>query len=676
MLENELHDHTLLLSGSQVFSFQGNCMRMEVNPTRCYQQNDLEIFNVLQHPVWVFDIEKKSMFWSNKEGLKIWNAESLEELLARNFADDLTEATARRMQDQLNRLSRGEIIKESWTAYPSGRGATTMRYTASAIRIDGGRVAALVEAEIPGSREIDQSATRGVEILRHLPLAVCQFDIEGNLVYQNPEAFSVFGTPEVGETGTFLARFVDKVVGKAVLEKVREGHDYNVEAENYTNGGPKWFNISVRKSRDPVSSESRILYSARDISEIKEARKEASDAHLKSEFMAVMAHEIRTPLHQIVGYTDLLGLTDLSQEQYEQVKMINNASGLLMAIINDLLDYTKLENGKLLLENICFDPTGVLGCCIAAIEAQAREKGLLVRSILADDLPRHLIGDPNRIRQILLNLLQNSIKFTDQGSITLTVSIVKTDPHQTSPVRVRFEIADTGVGIDPSRQAIVFEKYQQAHASVARNYGGTGLGLAICKSLSENMGGSISLESEVGKGTTLIVEIPFELPDSEASERCAKRAKAEGRASAIDSTDKTALRVLVAEDNKVSQKMVISMLQRMGHHVTIADNGQMAVDVCKTTDFDLVLMDVQMPVLDGVAATKQIRTSGRTKASLPVIGLTASYEHRDLQFYLDAGMNDCLGKPVKLHMLKKVIQKTILVPAGSKITSHVTVVAS
>ena len=407
---------------------------MELDQTRSYEQNGFDVMNALQHPVWVFDIEKKAMFWCNKEGLKIWNAKSLDELLARNFADDLTEATNLRMQDQLNRLSRGEVMKESWTTYPSGRGATTLKMTASAIRIDGGRIAALVEAELPDSREIDQSSTRGVEMLRHLPLAVCQFDIEGNLVYQNPEAFSVFGTPKSGETGTFLARFVDKVVGNVVLEKVREGHDYNVEAEHYTKGDPKWFNISVRKSRDPVSSESRILYSARDISDVKVARKEASDANLKSEFMATMAHEIRTPLHQIVGYTDLLGLTDLSNEQYSQVKMINNASGLLMTIINDLLDYSKLENGKLLLEKICFAPGNLLNSCVASVEGQVREKGLMMQSNLAHDLPPYIIGDPNRIRQILLNLLQNAIKFTDVGFVRLAASIVETETSPASSV--------------------------------------------------------------------------------------------------------------------------------------------------------------------------------------------------------------------------------------------------
>ena len=624
---------------------------MTTDPTRSYAQQDLEVFNLLQHPVWVFDLENKAMFWANTAAVKVWNAETLQELLARDFAHDMSDAADRRMKDYLIRLTRGEVTKEQWTFHPSGK-AVTLGVTGSAIRIDGGRIAGLAEAEIPDSREIDQSSTRGVEILRHLPLAVCQFDIEGTLLYQNPEALSVFGTPAQGDEQCMcLARFVDKELGKAALEKVQEGNDYNVEAEQYTNAGPKWFNVSLRKSRDPVTSESVIIYSARDITEICQARKDTTQANLKSEFMAVMAHEIRTPLHQIIGYTDLLELTDLGAEQLDQVKMIQSSTGLLMAVINDLLDYSKLENGKLQLENICFATRGILQGCMAAMEGEAEEKGLKLHSRFSDDLPAELMGDPNRIRQILLNLLQNALKFTERGAITMTVSTVKgEDLVDPALSRLRFEVADTGIGIDPSRQAIVFEKYQQAHASVARNYGGTGLGLAICKSLSENMGGSITLRSEVGKGTTFIVEIPFVLPDKRIhTEAAPKRRK-------CDEPTSIGLRILVAEDNKVSQKMLRSMLHRMGHEVTIAENGQIAVDVLQKTDFDLVLMDVQMPVMGGIAATKQIRKLDQTKSKIPVVGLTASYQHSDLQYYLDVGMTDCLGKPVRLNILKRAIE--------------------
>jgi PAS domain S-box-containing protein len=597
---------------------------MKTDPKRSYAKQDLDLFNILQHPVWVFDIEKKAMFWANTAALEIWNSETLEELLARNFSDDMSEATERRLQDHSARLTRGEVMKEQWTLHPSGRGATTLELTGSAIRIDGGRVAALFEAELPDSREIDQSLTRGVEMLRHSPLTMCQFDMNGNLIYQNPLSISVFGTPDE-DKGIFLARFVDRKLGNAMLEKVQEDNDYAVEAELYTKGSPKWFSVSVRKCKDPVSSESFILYSANDISEARQARQDTTQANLKSEFMAVVAHEIRTPLHQIVGYMDLLKLTQLSDQQVEQVHVVQTSTASLMVIINDLLDYTKLENGKLQLENICFATRGVLNGCVAAVEREAEEKGLVLHSHLFDELPVQLMGDPNRMRQILLNLLQNAIKFTEQGSILMKVSLVNSDFNDKSRKRLRFEVTDTGIGIDPSRQTIVFEKYEQAHASVARNYGGTGLGLAICKSLSEDMGGSIKLESELGKGTTVVVEIPFELPPSE-EERLEKRStdklqelpdKCSITALSVPVAESVGLRILVAEDNKVNQKMVRSLLQRIGHTITVADNGQIAVDEL----VDLVLMDVQMPVMDGIMATKQIRSLGRTKSSIPVVGL-------------------------------------------------------
>ena len=646
---------------------------MKTDPKRSYAKQDLDLFNILQHPVWVFDIEKKALFWVNTAALEIWNSETLEELLARNFSDDMSEATERRLQDHSARLTRGEVMKEQWTLHPSGRGATTLELTGSAIRIDGGRVAALFEAELPDSREIDQSLTRGVEMLRHSPLTMCQFDMNGNLIYQNPLSISVFGTPDE-DKGIFLARFVDRKLGNAMLEKVQEDNDYAVEAELYTKGSPKWFSVSVRKCKDPVSSESFILYSANDISEARQARQDTTQANLKSEFMTVMAHEIRTPLHQIIGYMDLLELTQLSDQQLEQVHMVQTSTALLMAIINDLLDYTQLENGKLQLENICFGAKGVLNGCLAAVEREAETKGLVLHSHLSDELPVELMGDPNRIRQILLNLLQNAIKFTEQGSVTMNVSLVNSDNDDKSRKqslvnsdnddksrkRLRFEVTDTGIGIDSSRQVIVFEKYEHAHTSVARNYGGTGLGLAICKSLSEKMGGSIKLESEVGKGTTIVVEIPFELPPSEKDRLEKRTTDRPARRSITGATGPTedivGLRILVAEDNKVNQKMVRSMLQRIGHTVIVAENGQLAVDELRKTDFDLVLMDVQMPVMDGITATKEIRNLGIGKSSIPVLGLTASYEPSNLQYYLDIGMNNCLCKPVRLDTLRSAIQ--------------------
>jgi hypothetical protein len=214
---------------------------------------------------------------------------------------------------------------------------------------------------------------------------------------------------------------------------------------------------------------------------------------------------------------------------------------------------------------------------------------LKLLGLFSEQIPVKLKGDPNRVRQILLNLLQNAVKFTDQGSVTMTVTLTSSDK---SKVRLRFEFVDTGIGIDQCHQTIIFEKYRQAHASVARNYGGTGLGLAICKSLADAMGGSIGLESTLGKGTKVFLELPFDLPTTE-------RKQPRQDDSGLSSSEETnyGLRILVVEDNKVNQKMVRAMLTRIGHTVSVADNGQLAVDEVQEFPFDLVLMDIQMPIL-------------------------------------------------------------------------------
>jgi CheY-like chemotaxis protein len=254
------------------------------------------------------------------------------------------------------------------------------------------------------------------------------------------------------------------------------------------------------------------------------------------------------------------------------------------------------------------------------------------------------VGDPNRLRRVLYNLLENAIKFTQaSGQVCLTVSV--------ADEQLRFEISDTGIGVTAADQATIFEKYRVGHASAARNYGGTGLGLAICRGLVEAMGGTIGLRSEIGKGSTFYFAIPLQLPSEtllslkEASDPVFDEEKS--------------LKILVAEDNKINQKVVRAMLQRIGHSVTIAENGQVAVDEVKQKRFDMVLMDIMMPIMDGIQATLAIRSMGLSKSELPIVGLTASFQHSELDYYLDSGMNDCLGKPVKLASLKRAIVQAV-----------------
>jgi len=561
--------------------------------------------------------------------------------LTRNFKDDMSDTTTQRLHNQLEKAKKGEKTSEQWTVYPRGI-PTTVQVAGSAIRVEGGRTAILFEAGLPDNNEIDHSSVRSVEMLRHLPLAVCQFELTGKMMYQNPEAYSLFGTPDE-DHDNFLSRFVDRETGKNILTKVQEGNDYTTETELYTKMGPLWFSVSVRRAKDPITSDFTILWNARDITDIIQARKEKDRASLKSEFYAVIAHEIRTPLHQIIGFMDLLELTELTTAQIETIKVIQNSTSLLMCIINDLLDWTKLENGKLRLENISFTLEDLLHGCVEAVEVDVERKNLTMCKVFANATSFTLMGDPNRLRQIILNLLSNAIKFTESGSITLRVTTVASnDP---SKQRLRFQIADTGIGIDPVHQKMLFQKYQQGNSSIARNYGGTGLGLAICKSLVEAMGGSIDLVSELDKGTTVTVEIPFGLPVEELEEKQAPIH--------VSPAPLVGLHILIAEDNKVNQKMLSSMLKRIGHTVTVAENGQRAVDEVRLHHFDMVLMDIQMPVLDGIDATKQIRS---LKSDVPIVGLTASFQPSEMEYYRSIGMQSCLGKPLRLNELTQAIE--------------------
>jgi PAS domain S-box-containing protein len=612
---------------------------------RIYTREGLEAFNLLEHPVWVFDIEEKGMWWANDSALVLWNADTLESLLQRSFSEDMSEATERRLAEYLVKFRKGGTVQEQWTLYPQGKGATTVPLTLSGIRIENGRLAMMAEGILDTCQEqVDKESLRGVEMLRHLPVAVCQFDMEGRVMYQNPESFELFGSSveesESNDENPFISRFKDEALGKKALKAVSKGcRDYCIEAQQHTKKGLRWFSISLKMSKDPVTSESVILYNARDITELIEAKRE-------SEFFAVVAHEIRTPLHQVVGFLELLSQTELVGPQEEYVGLMQSSSMSLMSVINDLLDFTRIESGKLQLESIPFEVKGVMEGCQQVVLPRAKQKGVNLNCKIPVGLPVKLMGDPNRLRQILLNLLQNAVKFTHTGSITLAVSKVLVD-NGTGRVQLRFEVEDTGIGISPEHQELIFQKYQQAGVSIASSYGGTGLGLAICKSLVDAMGGTISLESDLGRGTKFSFDIAFDVPvkNVEPAEE-----KLDSDADIIKG-----LHILVVEDNKMNQKVVTAMLRRMGHFSTVAENGAVGVEKIEKGGFDLVLMDVQMPVMDGIEATKQIRSRGWSESTLPVVGLTASYQPADRQYYRDIGMNDCIGKPVRINTLKKVL---------------------
>ena len=630
-----------------------------------HSREQLEIFNLLVHPVWVFDIDGRAMIWANQAAVVMWNAESLDALVSRSFAD-MSESTILRLREYQSKFRKGERVKDQWTMYPKGQ-AKTIVATCSEIRLTHpARELMLVEAVPMLKEEMDPKVTRGVEMLRHLPVAVCQFDMCGQVMYQNPEATNVYGdTPsennsaneegsseeeekeeKVSEyskrldpTSHFLSRFVDKKLGERVFQEVQNAKDFSIDAQQYTQHGIAWSAIKVRQSLDPVTGKPVVLFSARDITEVIAAKKQTEANMKKSEFFAIMAHEIRTPLHQVTGFVDLLDQTHLDSEQRSFVRLLKSSACSLMTVINDVLDFSKLEAGKMKLEHIPFEPKAVVQGSMEAVRPAIEDKGLCFNLDWGARIPFKILGDPNRLRQILLNLLQNAAKFTPEGSVRVRVEHAK-EKDEKGRALLKFHVADTGIGINPTHLKRIFVQYQQADPSIARQYGGTGLGLSICKYLVENMGGRIGVESELGVGTTFSFTIPCEVPE----ERATERQDDEGHA---PHNEACTLHVLVAEDNIVNKKLVASMLKRMGHTAMLVENGKEAIDAIEHTKFDVILMDIQMPVMDGIEATRRLRSSGYNH--LPIIGLTASVHRTD---YEELGFNDWISKPVPMKDLK------------------------
>lgn len=632
------------------------CVAALPKPT-IYTRGDLQVFNLLDRPIWVFDIENKAMWWANNAAIELWNADSLEELLARDFADDMSDSTRVRLTEYCELFKLGEKVVEQWTFYPAGKGPTTVEMHVSGLPVESGRFLMLNDGRILSKGELDATSLRGIEILRHLPVSVTQFDMDGHVIHQNPKSIETFGpclpSRKRSLDGSLLRQddcrfkslFVDQDIAQRVFQDVAAGKDSSIEAQLHTVDGPRWSSVEVRRARDPVTGKPSILNSARDITELIEAKKAADEANArKSEFIAVMAHEIRTPLHQVTGFIDLLSQTSLNTEQRGYVSLLQNSCNSLMAVINDLLDYTKLEAGKMELESIPFEPKAVVEGSVESVSTQAERKGLSLSSTICSGLPVKVVGDPNRLRQVILNLLNNAVKFTSHGSIQVSVS---TKPSSDGQIVIRFEVEDSGIGIGKNRQAQIFRTYNQADASIARNYGGTGLGLTICERLVQAMKGNIGVESELGQGSKFWFEIPFP---------SAKGFQSEDADAAESIEHPVGLNVLVADDNTVNQKVAAAMLRRLGHHVTVVDNGEKAVERLESTKFDLVLMDIQMPVLDGIEATKEIRSRGW---DCPVVGLTASFQRSQLPFYRQVGMNDCISKPILLKGLRNTIFENV-----------------
>ena len=389
--------------------------------------------------------------------------------------------------------------------------------------------------------------------------------------------------------------------------------------------------------------------------EIEVLLKEAQQANrLKGEFLANMSHEIRTPMNGVLGMQTLALATSLSSEQREYLETAQFSAESLLCLLNDILDFSKIEAGRLELSAVDFSVQQAVSCAVKTLAVRAQQKNLLLTCQISPEAPDMLVGDPARLRQILLNLIGNAIKFTETGGITIRV---EPEPVAEPEVVLHFAVADTGIGIPSEKHSVIFEAFRQADGSTTRKYGGTGLGLGISSKLVELMGGRIWMESQVGRGSTFHFTAQFRRALAPLAQP-GKPPSAPPEACLDSRTAGPSLRILVAEDNRVNEKLAVRLLQKMGHSTVVARDGRQALDALAQQAFDLVLMDVQMPEMDGLEATRLIRQQEqRTGAHLPIVAMTAHAMKGDRERCLKAGMDGYLSKPIQPKELLEAIQQ-------------------
>ncbi|MFZ4536659.1 response regulator [Propionivibrio sp.] len=477
------------------------------------------------------------------------------------------------------------------------------------------------------------------------------FDSDDRLVFCNEKYRSLYaGSADLMVPGVTFEHFIRERVKRGqysaasgredewVAERLAAHRQSNIQLLHQLDNG-RWLRIVERKTADGHIVGFRV-----DVTELQTAKEAAEAASAaKSMFLASMSHEMRTPMNGVLGMLELVSATELTSGQREYIELAQNSARSLLVLLNDILDLSKIEAGKMELEHVKFEPRSVLSETLRALSMCAQEKGLAIDLQIDERIPDFLLGDPTRLSQIIINLLGNAIKFTLKGRVTLAAAVEELGAEG---ARIAFSVSDTGIGIPREQQGAIFAAFTQADTTTTRKFGGTGLGLAICSRLVALMQGQIEVDSEAGRGSVFRFVVPFGLS--------AGTADSFQPAVPADLASDVRLRILLAEDNPTNQKYAMAVLANAGHSVTLAQDGEEAVAQALAATFDLILMDVEMPRLDGFGATQAIRAGGFAS---PIIALTAHAIPGFRERCLAAGMTDYLSKPVRSRdLLSKIAQ--------------------
>ncbi|MHA4844741.1 ATP-binding protein [Flavitalea antarctica] len=509
--------------------------------------------------------------------------------------------------------------------------------------------------------QIQRSEKRYRDLFNYSEALICTHDMSGRMLSVNPAICRLLEFSEEEMVGRLISDFippehVGAFQGQYLDPLILEGKCKGVFCV-ISKSGQRLFLLYKNYKVEEADSEPYTIGFSQDITDRVESEKQLllakkiteDTAKAKEVFLANMSHEIRTPMNGVLGFASLLVKTDLSEQQRGYLKMIQESANNLLVIVNDVLDLEKILMGKLKFEHIDFPIVERIEICVQTFTYKAEEKGIVIQSFVSLNPDVTVIGDPHRLGQVLNNLISNAIKFTEKGSVTISAKV-----HESSDTLLwlEFAVADTGIGIPADKHSEIFEPFMQANTAVTRQYGGTGLGLSICRELIQLMGGQLFLESEPGKGSTFRFILPFGIS--------VYKPKNKDMSQEINYQSLGKRRILVAEDVELNQYLARHIMESWGFEVEIAVNGKEALQKVQENEYDLVLMDIQMPEMDGMQATQKIRALESKKISrIPIVALTANALKGDSEKYMAVGMNDYLSKPFDEPRLFQVISKNL-----------------